>query len=389
MKFSSLTTTWLVIGLASAFAFGCGGGGGGGGDDVDTGGTAGGGGDTGNVVVLPVYAFELTSVATDPLRVTPPFPQTQALRLSHVGEGPGITGTYTLEDGTFTIDSGSTLRVEELAFSQQLFGDFTLEATGNWIIPVDGPPEQGSLLVKRGTERIYVDVAEGFGIPGLNIAWDETGDGTIDGEVMYPFLQLDEVMDGDAPEWQKLGIFAVQIGGDIVLELASYGIGGFDLIVDELADASPVTVACDAFSSIGLTVPPQLPGVPGNYPDQGSLTFTWLDDSADGQVGAGDSFDMQPDYCLSIMEPVEDEQIMLNGLVSLNSYAEVIENNTLVRIGFEGTSPAGRPGGLHFDDLRRYEVYDADGPGGSNVATVHLGATVYGRMTLVFTEPAN
>jgi len=74
--------------------------------------------------------------------------------------------------------------------------------------------------------------------------------------------------------------------------------------------------------------------------------------------------------------------------VSLNSYTEVIENNTLVRIGFEGVSPVGRPGGLHFDRFRRVEVYDADGPGGSNVAIVSpTSAIIDGRMTLVFEEP--
>ena len=201
-------------------------------------------------------------------------------------------------------------------------------------------------------------------------------------EVVLSFEELDEIMDDpEAPHWQKWVIFALQIGGDFVSELASYGVASFDLIVDELADASPVTVACDAFSSLGLAVPPPPPDIP----DMGSLTFTWVDDAANGQVGPGDSFDMQSDYCLSIMEPLEDEQLMINGLISLNSYTEVIESNTLVRIGFEGTSPAGRAGGMHFDDFQRYEIY---GTGGSNVATVHLGATVNGRMTLVFEEPA-
>jgi hypothetical protein len=380
MKLLTDTNRWLFIVLASVLALGCDLGGDG--DDGDSGGGGGGG----DVVVLSTYAFELTSVGTDPLQVKPPdLPELQALRLTHVGEGPGITGTYNVDDETFTIDEGSTLRVEELAQSQQLFGDFTLEATGNWIIPVDGPPEQGSLLVTRGAELIYVDVAEAFGIPGVNIAWDESGDGTIDDEVMYGFEQLDEIMDSDAPEWQRLGIFAVQIGGDVILELASYGIGGLELVVDELADASPVMVDCDAFSSIGLAVPPPPPAIP----DAGMLTFTWVDDALDGVVGPGDSFDLETMYCLAVVEPLEDEQVMLNGLVSLNSYTEVIENNTLVRIGFEGTSPGGRDGGVHFSDLERYEVYDSDGAGGSNVATVHLGATINGRMTLVFTEPAN
>ena len=177
----------------------------------------------------------------------------------------------------------------------------------------------------------------------------------------------------------------MQIGGDFVIELMGFGIAGFDLVLDELADTSPVVVTCDAFSDLGLSVPPPPPAIP----DAGLTTFTWVDDSTDGGVGPGDSFDTDLDYCLTIVEAVDEDQVMLNGLFSLNSYTEVVENNTLVRIGWEGVSPAGRPGGVVFDDLQEFEVYDADGPGGSNVARVHLGATINGRMTLVLTEPAD
>jgi len=386
MKSLSDTTRYIVTGLAAAFVFACGS-------------SGDGGGDSGNipppvdVVVLPTYAYTLISVPEDPLTVTAP-----------IGDGDGVTlilgntdilgeptepstvfGTYTVDDSAFTIAEGSRVFVGDGDPGNfDMYEDFQLEVTATWIFPPDGPPTQGAFTLLGMLRWVNVEVTpEGM----LRLEYNDVT--PIVDEVVLSFEELDEAADDpNAPFWLEWGIFVYQFFGDFVPELAAYGVGGFDLIVDELADASPVTVACDSFSSIGLTVPPQLPSVPGNYPDEGSFTFTWLDDAADGQVGAGDSFDMQPDYCLSIMEPVEDEQIMLNGLVSLNSYTEVVENNTLVRIGFEGVSPAGRPGGLHFDDLRRYEVYDADGPGGSNVATVHLGATVNGRMTLVFEEPA-
>lgn len=371
MKLLTDTKRWIVSGLAAAFVFGCGSSGDGDSGPVD-------------VVVLPTYAYTMVSVADDPITVVAPLGDDGdvTLILSHLEPNGGMFGTYTLDDGVFTVSAGSSLVVDELDEPFQFQGDFDIEVTADWTVPIDGPPTEGALKVTSRAiwryESVYVEITP---TGSVTLGHDMLDDGTIDEEVTLSWEELDDVMDGDAPEWQKLAVFAIQVGGDFVLELASYGIASFDLIVDELADASPVTVTCDAFSSIGLAVPPPPPDIP----DAGSLTFTWVDDAANGQVGAGDSFDMQTAYCLSTMEPLEDEQIMINGLVSMNSYTEVIENNTLVRIGFEGTSPAGRAGGVHFDDLERYEVY---GSGGSNVATVHLGALINGRMTLVFEEPA-
>jgi len=320
--------------------------------------------------------------------------------IAPVGDGEGITlilgntgvlgnptapstvfGSYTVADSAFTIAEGSHVFVGDGdPENMSEYEDFSIVVTSTWVFPPEGPPSQGAFTWRAFLRVIEVEVTpEGM----LRLTYFEPL--AMPEEMVLSFEALDEATDDpDAPFWLEWGIFAYQMFSDFVPELASYGVAGFDLIVDELADASPVTVACDAFSSIGLAVPPPPPDIP----DTGSLTFTWVDDAADGAVGPGDSFDMQTDYCLSTMEPLEDEQIMINGLISLNSYTEVIENNTLVRIGFEGTSPAGRPGGLHFDDFERFEVYDSDGPGGSNVATVHLGATVNGRMTLVFEEPA-
>lgn len=376
MKFLTDTTRWLVIVLASVLALGCDLFG----DDDDDG-----GGGLVDVVVLPTYAYTMVSVADDPITVAAPLGDNGdvTLRLSHLEPAGGMFGTYTVDEGVFTVSAGSSLVVDELGDQIQFQGDFDIEVTSDWTLPVDGPPTEGALKVTSReilrNESVYVEVTS---TGSVTLSHDALDDGTIDEEITLSWEELDDVMDSDAPDWQKLAVFAIQVGGEFVLELAGYGIGGLELVVDELADASPVTVACDSFSSIGLAVPPPPPDIP----DAGMLTFTWVDDALDGLVGPGDSFDIDSMYCLAVMEPLEDEQIMLNGLVSLNSYTEVVEDNTLVRIGFEGTSPGGRAGGVHFSDLERYEVY---GSGGSNVATVHLGALINGRMTLVFTEPAN
>lgn len=372
MKLPLMTMRWLVVALAASLFLGC--------DlwDDDDDKDGSGGDDNGEVVLLPSYAYELTSMASDPITVVAPIGDSGdvTLTLTHIGDGPGMFGTYTVADELFTIAEGSTLVVNGTEQNPNLFRGFEIAITGTWIIPVDGPPMEGSMVVNRPFELVYVDVtADGL----LQLRWDAIGDGTIDGEVVFSFEELDAVMDGDAPEWQKLGIAAIQIGGEFVSELMAYGIAGFELIVDELADVSPLTVTCDAFSDIPLAVPPPPPTIP----DAGLMTFTWLDDSGDMQVGPGDSLDADWTYCLMITEPLEDEQIMLNGQYSLNSYTEVVVDGTLVRIGFEGTSPAGRPGGVLFDALEQWEVY----PGESGTVA-HRGALINGRMTLVFTEPA-
>ncbi|MEJ2521583.1 MAG: hypothetical protein P8080_01660 [Gammaproteobacteria bacterium] len=382
MRLLNNTTRWLVVVLASALALGCdvfdG-------DDDDDEPFDGGSSGDGDVALLPSYAYELVSSGDDPITVVAPLGEDGAdvtLILFHEDENPGMFGMFDLEDGTMTVREGSGLVVNGTAQNPNLFRGFSFEVTGDWVIPIDGPPTQGSMVVNRPFELVYVDVtADGL----LQLGWDPVPDGVIDEEVFLSFDELDDFLDSDAPEWQKLGVVAVEIGGNFVVDLMAYGVAGFEAIVDELADVSPVTVSCDAFSDLGLAVP----APPPDIPDQGLMTLTWLDDSNDGNVGPGDSFDTDLTYCLMIVEPLDDDQIALNGNYSLNSYTEVVENDVVVRIGYEGESPAGRPGGVVFDDLQQFEVYDADGTGGSNVATVHLGATINGRMTLVFTEPAD
>jgi hypothetical protein len=132
-----------------------------------------------------------------------------------------------------------------------------------------------------------------------------------------------------------------------------------------------------------------MPSVPG-FPDQGLLTFSWLDDTPNGSVGPGDSFTMAFNACLDD-DPFDDYDDMYTGNVGLNSLTEVYEQRaageTLVRIGWEGPGVAGRPGGLDFSNLWLWEVWDADGDGPETVAAARLESQVNGRMTLVFSEP--
>lgn len=376
---------WALAALVSAIALGCGGGGGGGGDGGDDGG--GGGGD-GEVVLLPRYQFQLTSAATNPLTVVAPFFDADGMTLvmRHLGEGPGIFGAFEVAAGALTIAEGSNLAVEEVGNPlDKVFQDFTVQVTGTWRLPADGPPDQGSLVAARlimaGHEHVYADVTANG---DLQLRWDQTGDGTIEAVAVYSFEMLDGVMDANVPEWHKFGVFAVEIVAGFVPELVGFGTMGLELIVDELADLSPLVISCDAFSSLGRVVPMSPPGIP----DQGLLTFTWLDDNANREVGPGDSFELDANYCL-MDDPLDDIDDMLNGKLGFYSYTEVTRNSTLVRVGFEGISPAQNPGGVAFDDLQLWEVWDSDGQGPGNASTAEIGAMINGRYSLVFFEPTS
>ena len=389
MKRSSDWFRWVALLLAAAFVFGCSSN-----DNDDAGGDDG----DGDIVLLPLYEFQLTSTADDPITVNLSG-SGLLLQLGHLGEGPGLIGSYHIASGAFSVFSGSSLVIDELgappqssgaidvqlAEIPQLFGDFEVEATADWLVPAGSDPDTGALLVRRGDERVEVAVIDSGDT--VRIRWDETGDGVFDAEASLTWTEFDD-LDETAPEWQRLGDFAYSATIEFMLELAEFGLEGLSLIDEDLVQVGERILTCDAFSAAGLSVPPPPPVIP----DAGSLTFAWFDDAADGEVGPGDSFSMQFDYCLDD-DPTDDIDDLVNGTVGLNSYTEVVtERNTtnfVTRVGFEGTSPAARPGGLAFEALERWEVIDTDGSGPLTTTEAELNTVIDGRLVLVFFEPTD
>jgi hypothetical protein len=374
---------WPVLVLAAAFSVACGSSGGGS-DDVDD-----------DVInILPLYAYQLTSAADDPITVTLPG-TTLSLQLRHLFEGPGLFGEYHPSSGTFSVFEGSSLVVDEsiliaiqgeqMADVPTLFGDFSVQATVDWFVPADSDPQTGALVVARGDERVEVAVIDGGNT--VRLRHDATGDGVYEEEVPLTWQQFDDLGDfAAAPEWQLLGAFAYDATIEFMFELAQAGIDGFDFIDDDLAQGGQRIIQCSAFSALGLSVPPPPPVIP----DQGSLTFSWLDDSTDGSVGAGDSFTMAFAYCVDD-DPDDDIDDMLNGEIGLNSLTEVVTERAtgsfITRIGWEGPGIAARPGGVEFKALERWEIFDADGNGPGTAAAAELTSVVDGRMVMVFFEP--
>lgn len=371
MNGNPLKTSWLLVVLAAAAGVACGGGGGGGGN----GGDDGDGGGDGDITVLPRYEFQLTSNPETPIVVQVPMAESTILRLTHLGDGAGIFGDFTYETGTFSIFGGSSLVIDDVGPSP-LFGDFDVQATETWVIPVDEFATSGAMVVRRGAERVFVNVGP-LGM-GVSVDWDENNDGVLEGGVFLSWDEFDNLPDA-APEWQQLASFAYSATVDFMLELAEWGIAGIALIDDELVTLSPVVAPCDAFSGAGLALPPSPPDIP----DQGSMIFTWYDDAASGSVNPGDSFSMGFEYCwLDMTVFGGDYGFLYNGLIGMNSWTEVVDNDILTRIGFEGTSPAGRAGGLVFEDFEMWETWVDMG-----VTVAHRDAIVNGRLEVVFFAP--
>jgi PKD repeat protein len=344
----------------------------------------------GDITLLPVYNYEVTTeLFEDPIVVGVPMGDDLLLQLGCPYGCPNLVGEYELETGDYTIEVGSHLSVGEVNQPYQLFGVIEVSVTETFTVPFASLPTSGGLSIDAlpygsGAGRVELLIRpEGAGVA---LSWDLDRNGSIDDGVVLSWEEFDELLGSEAPEWQQLGAFGYAVLVDLMPALTDFGIGGIQLIMatrEELPAASPVTAFCDAFSDLGLSVPPPPPVIP----DEGFLTFAWHDDAASGDVSPGDSFSLGSNYCL-LYFPGDDAE-MLDGLIEMNSWTEVVSNGVLTRVGFEGTSPAGKSGGLVFKDFELWEVWDTDGEGPGTLAAAHLGARVNGRMTVVFFAPAN
>ena len=343
----------------------------------------------GDVTVPPVYEYELASVPPDdPIVVDAPFGDGVRLEIGCIYGCPNLKGEYNFETGDFTIDAGAHLTVRELNQPAQLFGMFAIAVSETVTVPSESRPTSGTIEVDSylpvGSGLGFVDVIVLPGGAGVRLALDQNNDGTIETQVEKTWEEFGELLGSEEPQWQQLGAFGYAVMVDFMPELLQYGLAGILLVetsAEVLPGLNPVIGECTAFSSVGLSVPPPPPVVP----DQGFETFAWFDDAISGDVNPGDSFSLDFDYCLLYFP--DDDSDLNNGLIEMNSWTEVFTDGVLTRVGFEGTSPAGKPGGLVFQDFEMWAVWDADGGGPGTATEASLEATVNGRMTVVFFAP--
>lgn len=344
----------------------------------------------GDATLLPVYRYQVnTQFFEDPIVVQVPMGENLLISLGCPFGCPIIQGEYELQTGDLTIETGSHTVVAEVHEPYQLFGRFEVSVTDSFRLPFESLPTSGRLRIDvlpylTGVGRVELAIRPAGA--GVALFLDLGANGSIDDQVNLSWDEFGELLGSDAPEWQQLGAFAYGVMVDVVPALSEFGVAGIELIMairEQLPAVSRVTAPCDAFSDLGLSVPPPPPFIP----NQGFLTFAWHDDAASGTVNPGDSFNLGFNYCLLAF--ADDDSEMLNGLIELNSWTEVVTSGVLTRVGFEGVSPAGKPGGLVFKNFELWEVWDADGAGPGTIAAVHLGARVNGRMTVVFFAPGN
>ncbi len=353
------------------------GGGNGGGNGSGNGGGNGGGDE--EFEFLTVYAYQMHSAEDDPLsvRIVGNGDGGVTLRITH--DTPhGVSGIVDFETGEIVIDLGSTLVFEETTDTPiYLTEPITVTTTVPWVVPAEGPATAGQLLISIENEsNTSVTVNSGIGV---NIFHDIGPTGEVDESVNLTWSEFLNLEDG-APFWQVLAEFSYNAKTDFLFNLVAIGLQGMDYIDEDLEDAGSIVLSCDAFSSLGWAVPPPPPVIP----DQGLATFTWLDDSADGSAGSGDSFQRNFDYCLEIGG--DEQHPVYNNTVALNNLVRQVDDGLLVRLSFDGESSAGRAGGIAFDDFEMIEVYQSNADIPDSVAIAeHM--VINGRLQLVLEAP--
>lgn len=331
----------------------------------------------GQVTIPPVLEYSVSSghAFLAPLVVEAPFGDGLVLEISNIF-GPLLAGELDTETGDLTIEPGSGMLVSEPNLPIQLFGSFEVVVDEIFEISPESRPASGGLYIDSFAPlflgRVYADVLP-MGA-GLRLALDEGNNGTIEAQEDVSWLEFEDLLGSAAPQWQQLGAFGYMALIEFMPELMEYGLGGAVLVVtleDLLPIVSPVTAPCDAYSSVGLSVPPPPPVVP----DQGFETFTWFDDAASGDVNTGDSFSLEFDYCLLYFG--DEDSVMNDGLFRMSNWFHAFTNNVLIQVSFVGS----------FEDFELWAVWDADGGGPGTAAVAELEARVNGPMAVLLSAP--
>ncbi len=387
MSNSNLARNGVAVVLATLLCVACSSGSGSGGGSPDPGPGPGPGpgpdpdpdpGEPDEFDVLALYQFSIHAPDNDPLLVFVPGlgDSGGTLSLRHSVPGQGLTGTLSTENGEITIAIGSELLLEEMAETPELFGELTLTTTAAFVVPENDWATAGQLVVAISDDEVILTVNdEGTGV---RLDFDEGANGVVDETVDLTWAEFGQLSD-DAPFWQQLADFGYGAKTGFLFDLIEVAISGLELIGPDLQAAGTLVESCDAFSDEGWVVPPPPPVIP----DSGLLNLTWFDDSGDGAVGSGDSFEKLFDYCLDTESGNSDLRLS-NGTLVLANLVQEVDDGLLVRMALEGESATGRAGGIVFDDYELFEI-DAGGTGGST--SIDDSVTINGRLILVFEAP--
>ncbi len=330
----------------------------GGGDDGDGNGNGnGGGGET----PLDVYRYSIRMDSEeDPLRVG--FAEDgdayEVAVVTNVPGGVGFAGTYYRETEAFTLDAGSSVHVDSDR-GVPLFGSFSVAVLQAFTFPGEGFPTAGELEVTgtAGTVRVTIVSAPAAGV---NISLDGGG------PVFYSWDDLEDLFDSDSEEWKKWASFAVNVFkfvfeqfGFVIHALESIGDYG-----DVLETQGAIQFDCDTFPLLAT----------GNH------ELKWVD-NGNGNLGPADSFVWTFSDCWDDSSG-DDIDELINGVINLTGYTEVVDDDRIVRIGFEPSLEA--PGGVIYDGLVLTET--KEDPPGTFTIDYDSEITIDGALQIVFFE---
>lgn len=284
--------------------------------------------------------------------------------------------THNRATETFSLEVGGIITVDasQVSLTECTIGDLSVEVTETvrW---VSGEfPTEGAFEITVGDDIITVIVnpdADGAGNPGVDLAFDQCGDGIIEDQISLTWEELEEIMDRDVcgSKYQQIAAFGFRVYEFLVarvrlgLELLTFVTEqGTDL---EAAGTAGISVPCHEF--------------PPGSGSSGSVRYVWEDASGDGVLGPGDNFaaiyNTTSDGCW-VDDPDEIIDTLSRGTISLIDY---VEQSSALQIGgdivfeeFSETETAEEPPGQFAKEDQPRSITN----GGFNVLLETTSATV-------------
>lgn len=369
-------STWFkLVFLSFAITIAaCGGGGGSEDEDEDT------------IGILPQYHFKIGGMLTG--NAGPSIINIEQDGSFSLSSQPNLQGTLscdpiTEECALETVNVGSSILVDDEEQVDPFVDDINIEVDTMWLYNPLGSdrPAQGGVRIDPladGAADIYVRIVD----------CDMQADGTeiqvtIDQTIScHSWNEFESWIDD--PETRTLQQRQASFGWGAVeftLEQIEYSLLVFPL-VDEDYLTNPDTSyyePCDSWGAWPVGSPPVNPG---------SLFLDWSDDFANGEPGPGDSFRLEFNHCW-IDEEGDNIDTLLNGIIDLVGYTEMVENDIITRIGFEAPAVgSGKTGGVAYgygdnfeNPLVITETIEENGD-----ITTHTPITLSGRYYIVFAE---
>ena len=281
--------------------------------------------------------------------------------------------THNRATETFSLEVGGiiTVDVRQVPLNKCTIADLTVEVTETvrW---VSGElPTEGAFKITVSDHIITVTVnpdVDGAGNPGVDIAFDQWGDGIIEDQISLTWEELEEIMDRDAwaSKYQRIAAFGFRVY-ELLVARARLGLELLTFVMEEGTDleaagVAGVLVTCHEF--------------PPGSGSSGSRHYVWEDASGDGVLGTGDNFavtyNTTADGCW-IDHPDQTIDTLYRGTISLNDY---VEQSSPLQIG----------GDIVFEEFRETET-EEEPPGQFTKEDQPSGITNGGFNVLLETTP--